>query len=364
MGQQTKKRLKQINSQDWANDSWDEEFQQGQISMLGHDSAANKLRRIKVSPTGEVFVTGSVEVSNTLTVTGTVAVSNMLVEPLDVSAATVTVDAVAFDIRPLTFAVDAVTAHQGGTWSVTVVGDAAHDAVDAGNPVKIGGRARAAKPTAVGENDRVDAWFDLNGRLGVNASRIGATDVKVDDTGSMPSTLRTRDGPAGSFAYVNHEESDDRDDGSAANDTAIITANCPKFRVVDSESSNPLNNLIRTYDDDSERILSDWINVRRFHEFAIALAAFSTSNPTRLELRVFTRFVTTAGFRMYLLDQYFWPRRDWDDVEGIGGSSNPGISKFYYGRCPVEWIAFEIGGLGLAADKTFEILEMFASFKE
>lgn len=43
-------------------------------------------------------------------------------------------------------------------------GNVANDAADAGNPVKIGGKASTAVPTAVTLNDRVNAWFDLNGR--------------------------------------------------------------------------------------------------------------------------------------------------------------------------------------------------------
>lgn len=46
----------------------------------------------------------------------------------------------------------------------SVSGDVAHDAADAGEPVKIGGRANLDEPTAVAENDRVNAWFDLHGR--------------------------------------------------------------------------------------------------------------------------------------------------------------------------------------------------------
>lgn len=46
-----------------------------------------------------------------------------------------------------------------------VQGDTAHDAVDVGNPVKIGGKARSAVPTNVADNDRVQAYFDRAGRL-------------------------------------------------------------------------------------------------------------------------------------------------------------------------------------------------------
>lgn len=43
-------------------------------------------------------------------------------------------------------------------------GSVAHDSADSGNPVKIGGKARTANPTAVANNDRVDASFDDLGR--------------------------------------------------------------------------------------------------------------------------------------------------------------------------------------------------------
>jgi len=43
--------------------------------------------------------------------------------------------------------------------------DVAHDAVDSGNPVKIGGKAQSAFGTAVAAGDRTDSKFDLQGRL-------------------------------------------------------------------------------------------------------------------------------------------------------------------------------------------------------
>lgn len=84
----------------------------------------------------------------------------------------------------------AVQAAQSGTWNVgtvttvtsvtqnadvrqstasnlnaQVVGEVAHDAADSGNPLKIGGKALTAQPTAVAGNDRVNAMFDIYGRL-------------------------------------------------------------------------------------------------------------------------------------------------------------------------------------------------------
>lgn len=49
---------------------------------------------------------------------------------------------------------------------VESVGNEAHDAVDSGNPVKIGGKASGTAPTQVASGDRVDAYFDRYGKLG------------------------------------------------------------------------------------------------------------------------------------------------------------------------------------------------------
>lgn len=48
---------------------------------------------------------------------------------------------------------------------VSVSGDVAHDAADAGEPVKIGAKAANALPTAVANNDRANAIADLFGRI-------------------------------------------------------------------------------------------------------------------------------------------------------------------------------------------------------
>ena len=53
-------------------------------------------------------------------------------------------------------------------YSIAVGGAIAHDAIDAGNPIKIGGYAKLAAPTAVSADaDRVAAWFGLNGQQAV-----------------------------------------------------------------------------------------------------------------------------------------------------------------------------------------------------
>jgi hypothetical protein len=51
----------------------------------------------------------------------------------------------------------------GTSEGVYVSGDIVHDSPDAGNPVKIGGKANTAPPANVADGDRVDASFALNG---------------------------------------------------------------------------------------------------------------------------------------------------------------------------------------------------------
>lgn len=48
--------------------------------------------------------------------------------------------------------------------ALAVGGGTAHDAVDSGNPLKIGAKAATAVPTAVAAADRVNIWADLYGR--------------------------------------------------------------------------------------------------------------------------------------------------------------------------------------------------------
>ena len=58
----------------------------------------------------------------------------------------------------------------GGSGTTQVVGNVASGAADSGNPVKIGGVANNAAPTAVTANQRVNAWYDLSGATVTAAS--------------------------------------------------------------------------------------------------------------------------------------------------------------------------------------------------
>jgi hypothetical protein len=73
----------------------------------------------------------------------------------------------------------------GVTGMAGVSGDTAHDSVDAGNPVKIGGYASAAQPTAVATGDRVNAWLSRTGAQEIAGSAASMGDGGTDATGTL-----------------------------------------------------------------------------------------------------------------------------------------------------------------------------------
>lgn len=68
-----------------------------------------------------------------------------------------------------------------------VQGDRAHDATDRGSPTKIGGKANTSAPAAVAAGDRVDAYFDANGRLAVLLDSL-PTAAALADAAANPTT--------------------------------------------------------------------------------------------------------------------------------------------------------------------------------
>jgi len=71
-----------------------------------------------------------------------------------------------------------------------VSGDTAHAATDSGRPVKIGGKANQNEPTAVADAQRVDAWWDQQGRL-VVAPLFPANVASAGAHGPVSVTLTT-----------------------------------------------------------------------------------------------------------------------------------------------------------------------------
>lgn len=69
-------------------------------------------------------------------------------------------------------------------------GDVAHDIVDIGNPVKIGGQARSSEQTAVASADRVNAAFDLVGKQ-IVLPYANPENFVSGKTAAMTATTRT-----------------------------------------------------------------------------------------------------------------------------------------------------------------------------
>ena len=79
---------------------------------------------------------------------------------------------------------------QNASLTVTgsLAGDVAHDAVDSGNPVKVGGQARTTNPTAVADGDRVNFTAD---KLGRQVVALGHARELVTDSGAVTISAST-----------------------------------------------------------------------------------------------------------------------------------------------------------------------------
>lgn len=87
---------------------------------------------------------------------------------------------------------------------VFVEGEAAHDAVDSGGPVKIGGKATTGTPSAVADQDRVDGHFDELGKLGVFIGVDGGTTTigtRALSSDGLSATISAFNGAASLFNY-------------------------------------------------------------------------------------------------------------------------------------------------------------------
>lgn len=99
--------------------------------------------------------------------------------------------------------VKALVAAAQDTTPVTVQGSVAHDSADSGAPLKIGGKAASALPTAVASGDRVDALYDTSGRQVTSPalrSQLGKQFTTISNA-SAETTIITA-GSAGVFKDV------------------------------------------------------------------------------------------------------------------------------------------------------------------
>lgn len=88
-----------------------------------------------------------------------------------------------------TGAEDLVTKDVAGKVPTTAQGQVAHDAVDAGNPIKIGGKVTTGVPTAVADADRVDAWLEADGALVTSNRELARGDATWTSATAGDTTL-------------------------------------------------------------------------------------------------------------------------------------------------------------------------------
>lgn len=118
-----------------------------------------------------------------------------------------------------------------------ISGDIAHDAADSGNAVKIGGRAQTDNPTVVNNDDRVDAYFDGLGKLGIFIGGKGSTQNVVVDTNFGDADALTNNGlTVSSRLQVYNESSLDRVRGNTE-----ITVLATASRTDDTNSADLTN---------------------------------------------------------------------------------------------------------------------------
>lgn len=83
----------------------------------------------------------------------------------------------------------------------TISGDVAHDTLDSGNPMKIGGKARTSLGIAVAHDDRVDAVFDKVGRQVVVLSSVRELVSSATNAAAITGTTETTIIPAVASEY-------------------------------------------------------------------------------------------------------------------------------------------------------------------
>lgn len=88
-----------------------------------------------------------------------------------------------------------LTTGGAGGGASTVTGNVASGVADAGNPVKVGGLASTTAPTAVANNQRVNAWYGVNGTAVVSLTNAAGTTTDA-------ATARKSQDPAGNLVIA------------------------------------------------------------------------------------------------------------------------------------------------------------------
>jgi hypothetical protein len=132
-----------------------------------------------------------------------------------------------------------VAVEGGVSGLLAVAGNIAHDTTDAGNPNKLGGKGVNTVPTAVDNNDRVDAYFDLEGyqqnrvqgEVAHDAADVGDP-VKIGGkaTAAEAPAVGEADRVQASFTLAGRQRTDG--DVTLIGGTAIVTAGVSGLQAV------------------------------------------------------------------------------------------------------------------------------------
>lgn len=109
-----------------------------------------------------------------------------------------------------------------GTTASQVQGNVAHDAVDAGNPVKMGGFASSTMPANVGDGDRVNLWLNPNGSLVYGGSIFIGADGQSNSIGRLiRGDVTATAGMLGTWPFVFNGTTWDRQRGDTTGTYAV-----------------------------------------------------------------------------------------------------------------------------------------------
>lgn len=189
------------------------------LNVTGGGTEASALRvTIASDSTGVVSVddNGSTlsidDGGGSLTVDGTVAVSGTVTVDTELPAAAAMADAASNPTVPAVGARNSVfngttwDRQRGNTVGTYVHGGTAHDAADAGNPVKVGGKAYnfdgTAPGTAVAENDRANFITDVYGRQFVETAHPNFWTASADYASAQTNTSVKAAPGAGLKLYI------------------------------------------------------------------------------------------------------------------------------------------------------------------
>lgn len=138
------------------------------------------------------------------TLAGAVSATHMQVDVLTMPAGGAGLTDLELRATAVPVSVASIPSHavtNAGTFAVQESGGVAHDAADSGNPIKIGGRASTTPVTAVAANDRVDGFFDVQGRQVVAQKALTGTLSNVDGSASNVTLLAANTARLGATVY-------------------------------------------------------------------------------------------------------------------------------------------------------------------